>query len=72
MAEDDLTAFEDRLLEWLIQSDFEEIPWSSDRAAEAFKVSVEEIREGIAALTKKVPNRIYVHYKEGHVRIAAE
>ena len=39
----ELTELENRLLKWISQSDFEEIPWSTKRAAKAFKVEEKEI-----------------------------
>jgi len=68
----DLTEFETRLFEWIRQSDFEEVAWKANRAAKAFKVSVEEINDALAALTSKVPHNIYVHYEDGAIRISAE
>ena len=37
-----------------------------------FKVEKDDIYEAVAALTKKVPDRIQVFYKEGTLHIAAE
>ena len=68
----DLTEFETRLFEWIRQSDFEEVAWKANRAAKAFKVSVDEINAALAALTSKVPHNIYVHYEDGAIRISAE
>ena len=72
MAFADLTEFETRLFEWIRQSDFEGVAWKASRAAKAFKVTVEEINEALAALTSKVPHNIYVHYEDGAIRISAE
>ena len=72
MAFEDLTEFETRLFEWIRQSDFEEVAWKASRAAKAFKVSVEDINDALAALTSKVPHNIYVHYLDGAIRISAE
>ena len=72
MAIEDLTKLERRLFEWIKKSDFETVPWSSQRAAEAFDVSEDEIREALSALTSKIPNNIYVHYNEGAIRVVAE
>jgi len=44
MAFEDLTEFELRLLKWISASDFVEIPWSTKRAAEAFKVEERGLR----------------------------
>ena len=72
MAFEDLTEFETRLFEWIRQSDFEGVAWKASRAAKAFKVSVEDINDALAALTSKVPHNIYVHYEDGAIRISAE
>jgi hypothetical protein len=72
MGMEDLTEFERRLFEWIRQSDFETVAWSTERAAEAFDVDSEEVYEALAALTAKVPHNIYVHYSDGAIRISAE
>tara|TARA_B110000263_G_C14893370_1_gene322821 strand:+ start:79 stop:297 length:219 start_codon:yes stop_codon:yes gene_type:complete len=72
MVMEDLSQLERRLFEWIKKSDFESVPWSSQRAAEAFDVNEDEIREALAALTSKIPNNIYVHYKGGAIRVSAE
>ena len=36
------------------------------------KCTEDEIYEGVASLTKKVPTRIQIYYEEGKVHIAAE
>ncbi len=71
MAMDDLTDFELRLFEWIRQSDFEEVAWSSTRAAKAFKVPENDIYEALAALSAKIPGNIYIHYDDGAIRISA-
>ncbi len=65
MAVEDLNKLERRLYEWIKKSDFETVPWSSQRAADAFDVSEDEILEALAALTSKIPHNIYVHYNKG-------
>jgi len=68
----DLTEFELRLFEWIRQSDFETVAWSSKAAAKSFKCKEDEIYEGVASLTKKLPSRIQIYYEDGNVHIAAE
>ena len=51
----ELTEFELRLFEWIRQSDFESVAWSTKKAAKSFKCTEDEIYEGVASLTKKVP-----------------
>ena len=43
VALEDLTDLELRLYEWIKQSDFEKVGWSTPRAAKAFKVSDDDI-----------------------------
>ena len=69
---DELTTLETKLIKWLSKSDFHIQPWSTKDAAKAFKVAEDEIYEAVAALTKKVPERIQVFYKDGSVHIAAD
>ena len=67
-----LTDFELRLFEWIRQSDFETVAWSTKKAAKSFKCKEDEIYQGVASLTKKMPNRIQIYYEEGNLHIAAE
>ena len=71
MALGDLTKLEARLFKWLCleENDFEENPWSTEKAAKAFKVKPDEIYEALAALTEKIPNNVYIHYQDGAIRI---
>ena len=71
MAEE-LTELEARIFEWIRQSDFENVAWSTPKAAKSFKVKEDEVYQAVAALTRKVPNRIQVFYKQGSLHIAAE
>ena len=49
----------------------EENPWSTEKAAKAFKVKPDEIYEALAALSEKIPNNVYIHYQDGAIRIVA-
>ena len=69
---DELTEFENRLFEWIRQSDFEKVAWSSKKAAKAFKVDENDVYEALSALTRKVPKRIQLYYSDGNIHIAAE
>ena len=68
----ELTEFELRLFEWIRQSDFETVAWSTKKAAKSFKCKEDDIYEGVAALTKKIPTRIQIYYEDGNLHIAAE
>ena len=73
MAMGDLTKLEARLFKWLCleENDFEENPWSTEKAAKAFKVKPDEIYEALSALSEKIPNNVYIHYQDGAIRIVA-
>jgi len=71
MAEE-LTELEARIFEWIRQSDFETVAWSTPKAAKSFKVKEDEVYQAVAGLTRKVPDRIQVFYKHGSLHIAAE
>ena len=72
MAFEDLTEFELRLLKWISASDFVEVPWSTKRAADAFKVEEKEVYEALASLTAKGRDNIHIYYDEGAIRITAD
>lgn len=72
MATEDLTDFELRLLKWISASDFVEVPWSTKRAAEAFKVEEKEVYEALAALTFKVRDKIQIFYEDGSIRMVGD
>ena len=61
MAANELTELEEKVLKWISKSDFEQIPWSTSRAADAFKVSEKEIYEALAAITAKVKDNIQIY-----------
>ena len=71
MAANELTELEEKVLKWISKSDFEQIPWSTSRAADAFKVSEKEIYEALAAITAKVKDNIQIYYEDGKIRIVA-
>lgn len=69
---EDLSEFEKRLFEWIRQSDFETVAWSTKGAAKAFKVDENTVYEALSALTRKVPKRIQLFYEDGSIHIAAD
>jgi len=72
MALGELTDFEARLLKWISASDFVEVPWSTKRASEAFKVTEKEVYEALASLTLKAKDHIQIFYDGGAIRIVAD
>ena len=71
MVANELTEFEGKVVKQISKSDFEEIPWSTSRAADAFKVNEKEIYEALAAITAKVKDNIQIYYEDGEIRIVA-
>ena len=71
MALSDLTKLESKLYLWLCKSDFENVPWSTPKAAKAFNVKQEEIYEALSALNRKIPNDIQIYYEDVSIRISA-
>jgi len=72
MAIKDLNDFELRLLKWISASDFIEVPWSTKRAADAFKVTEKEVYDALSSLTIKVKDNIQIFYEDGEIRIVGE
>ncbi|MAK40499.1 MAG: hypothetical protein CL993_02080 [Euryarchaeota archaeon] len=72
MAIKDLNDFELRLLRWISASDFIEIPWSTRRAADAFKVTEKQVYDALSSLTIKVKDNIQIFYEDGEIRIVGE
>ena len=72
MAAHELTELEEKVMKWISKSDFEQIPWSTSRAADSFKVSEKEIYEALAAITAKVKDNIQIYYEDGNIRIIAD
>ena len=72
VAEGLLSDFETKLLKWIAASDFIEVPWSTKRAAEAFKVTEKDVDEALSSLTNKVPDLIQISYDDVAIRIAAD
>ena len=68
-ADDD---FCERLLAWLVESDFVEVPWSTENAAKAFGVDKKVIYEALAKVAKKYPNRVQIMWNDGSLASAAE
>ena len=68
----ELTELEMRLFEWIRQYDFETIAWSTPKAAKSFGVTQNQIYDTIASLTKKVPTKTQVFYKDGNLYLAAD
>ena len=72
MGMEDLTELDRRLYEYIKQNDFESKKWSTPDAAQKLGVSEEEIYKSLANLAKHLKDKVYIYYKDGGIRIAAE
>lgn len=69
---DGLTELERKLHAWIVQSEFHRVPWSTKKAAKAFKTKDEDIYAALAALSRKIPRRIQFTYRNGNLHVMAE
>ena len=72
MGFEDLGDFERRLYEYIRDGDFETVKWDSNKAATHFEVDVDLIYKSLSNLSKHIRDSIYIHYKDGGLRISAE
>ncbi len=72
MGMEDLTELDKRLYEYIKQNDFESKKWSTPEAAQKLGVPEEEIYKSLANLAKHLKDKVYIYYKDGGIRIAAE
>lgn len=72
MALKDLTAFENRLYQYILSGDFESSPWATPKAARDLGVSEADVYRGLSELTKKIKDNVWIHYKGGSLHIVAE
>jgi predicted transcriptional regulator len=72
MAEENLSELDIRLYEYIKLNDFENNKWSTPDAAKSLGVEESAIYESLANLTKHLKDKIWIYYKDGGLRIAAE
>ena len=72
MGFDDLTDFERRLYEYIRDGDFETRKWNSKEVATHLGVDIDLIYKSLSNLSKHIRDNIYIHYKDGGLRISAE
>ena len=72
MGFDDLSDFEKRLHAYIKGNDFETKKWNSKEAAEHFGVDTKDIYEALSNMSKHIRDNIYIHYKDGGLRISVE
>ncbi|MEE9150222.1 MAG: hypothetical protein V3U20_00100 [Thermoplasmata archaeon] len=72
MAQENLSEVDRRLYEYIKLNDFENNKWSTHDAARSLGVEESEIYESLANLTKHLKDKVWIYYKDGGLRIAAE
>jgi hypothetical protein len=72
MAWENLNELDKRLYEYIKLNDFENYKWSTPDAAKSLGAEESEIYESLANLTKHLKDKVWIYYKDGGLRIAAE
>ncbi len=72
MGFDELTPLDTRVYEYIKANDFETRMWSTAEAARALGATEAEVYESLAHLAKEIKDNIWIHYKDGGIRISAE
>ncbi|MCD6461905.1 MAG: hypothetical protein J7L61_04090 [Thermoplasmata archaeon] len=72
MGMEDLTDLDKRLYEFIKMGDYETNKWSTPEAASKLGVPEDEIYKSLSNLSKHIKDKIYIYYKDGGLRIAAE
>ena len=72
MALENLTELDRRLYEYIKLNDFEKFKWSTPDAARSLGIEEGEVYQSLANLTKHLKDKVWVYYKDGGLRIAAE
>jgi len=72
MGMEDLTEDDKRVFEYVRSGDYETNKWSTPDAAKKLGMEEDAVYEALANLTKHIKDNIYIYYKDGALRIAAE
>jgi hypothetical protein len=72
MALENLTELDMRLYEYIKLNDFESFKWSTPDAAKSLGVEESEIYQSLANLSKHLKDKVWIYYKDGGLRVAAE
>lgn len=72
MAEENLRELDMRVYQYIKLNDFETNKWSTSEAAKSLGVDESEIYESLANLSKHMKDKVWIYYKDGGLRIAAE
>jgi predicted transcriptional regulator len=72
MTMENLTELDMRLYEYIKLNDFESLKWSTPDAAKSLGVEESEIYQSLANLSKHLKDKVWIYYKDGGLRVAAE
>jgi len=72
MGFDDLSEIDLKVYEYIKAGDFENHPWSTPTVASELNLKNEEIYDSLHNLAKNVRDNIWIHYKDGALRVSAE
>lgn len=72
MGFDDLSENDLKVYEFIKAGDFEGEPWSTPAAASALKLKDDDVYNALHNLARHVKDNIWIHYKNGNLRVSAE
>jgi Mn-dependent DtxR family transcriptional regulator len=72
MGIEDLSEFEKKLYEYVKANDHESKKWSTPEVAKLLGVDEKTIYEALSNLQKYMKGKVYIYYKDGGLRVAAE
>ncbi len=72
MALDDLTEVDRKVYEYIKAGDFEKQPWSTPAAATELDLEQGQVYESLHNLAKHIRDNVWIHYKDGGLRVSAE
>ena len=72
MAMEDLTDMDIRVYEYVKSGDYENNKWNTKEAAKSLGIKEDEVYESLSNLAKHIKDKIWIYYKDGGLRIAAE
>ena len=72
MGFEDLTELDRRVYEYIKRYDFETYKWNTPAAARELGATEQEVYQALCNLAKHVKDNIWIHYKDGGIRISAE
>lgn len=72
MGIEDLTKKDLKVYEYMKSYDFETYKWSTPDAAEYLGMTEDEVYESMANIAKHIKDKVWIHYKDGGIRISAE